>query len=75
MLTTSHENKFKIALKKEFSRGSCDAFVQFISIHLDPIPRGTGYLRGILHPTLFLIPNPVVNKVLILVILVINRVY
>ena len=38
MLTTSHENKFKIALKKEFSRGTCDVFVQFISIHLDPIP-------------------------------------
>ena len=41
MLTTPHENKFKIALKKKFSRGTRDAFVQFISIHLDPIPRVT----------------------------------
>lgn len=50
--STSHQNKFKIAVKMGFSRDR--AFVDFVSIYLDPIPRESDWpLKGILHPGLF----------------------
>ena len=59
MLTTSHESKFQIAVKVESN------------IHSDRIPRErvTGHYTGILA-CIPHFPNPVVNSVLILYIII-----